>query len=224
MPLADEQTAIFLVLEQLAARGLKTREVGGRPLKLTQAAQAAFSDVSMDDILKLKRSTAAAGQLHSGAVIRLEPPNHSPQSITILWCKWDFGVEPPVCAFNYGEYRYVSPIEGSKAPDDKNIVVFLGYRYETPHPGDNHNFYHCQPCLNMGNREAPVREAIDRSEANPTWPMPAKCALELLLCLVVSLYGFEGFRQFETLLMASHDAKRNRILGSSIQRVRALGS
>lgn len=69
---------------------------------------------------------------------------------------------------------------------------FIGYRYETPEYGDNHNYYHAQPCQSMGDRDEKVTQALPVPERNPTWSLAAKSSLELLLCLVVSIYGMKG--------------------------------
>jgi hypothetical protein len=221
MPLPDEQSALFLVLHQIAAQSTKRREIKGIPPKVLAAARA-FTEFGMDDVGKLKRSTFVSGQFPKGAVLWMEPPNHQPHTIVALWCKWDFGVQPASCAFNYGEYRASHPLEGSASPDGKDVVSFVGYRFESPHAGDNHNFYHCQPCLNMGDRHDNVKEAFVRPQTNPTWPMPAENVVDLLLCIVVAAYGLSGFSDFEKELLQSREAQKNAVLLASVTRIRGL--
>ena len=44
----------------------------------------------------------------------------------------------------------------------------------------------------MGAKDDPIDHALPVSQRDPTWPLAAKTALELLLCLVTSLYGMKG--------------------------------
>lgn len=107
--------------------------------------------------------------------------------------------------------------------EDARSIVFLGFRYETPEEGDNHNYFHAQPCRNMGGREAPVVHALPVGERNPTWPLAAASALELLLCLFTSLYGLRGLAELESDIQQSAGIRSQRLLLDSVSRIRRLG-
>ena len=64
----------------------------------------------------------------------------------------------------------------------RRYVAFLGFRYETPEDGDNHDYYHAQPCQSMGDGvRSRWTNALPISERNPTFPLAAQSSLELLL-------------------------------------------
>ena len=164
-----------------------------------------------------------AGQFDYDEVIYIRPPARERAAVSALWCRWDFDSALPKCGFYFGTWtreqrRLVEVGEG-----EPRQVVFLGFRYETPEEGDNHNYFHAQPCRSMGGRDAPVVQALPVPERNPTLPLAACSALELLLCLVVSLYGLSGLAELEREIQESAQIRAQRLLLQSVQRIRSLG-
>ena len=162
------------------------------------------------------------GQFGNGQVIYVRPPAKEKSAVAALWCRWSFSVEPAICGFYYGIWSTQPPFPVSDPPNGDKYTAFLGFRYETPERGDNHNYYHAQPCRSMGPGDEPIGEALPVSERNPTWPLPADSPLELLLCLVTSLYGMSGLRDLRSRVLENPQTRGNRVLCQSLDRLLTL--
>lgn len=216
----SEQEAIFFVLEILARRGESyARKATALNSRILEAA-ATHTLVPANNVSQLRSTTGAEGSLGALRVIRLIPPKHHSDRLVVLWCRWDFGKSPAKCGYYYGNWYFLRPPGANNGP---KILGFLGYRFETPEAGNNHNYYHCQPCMNFGDKDdPPAPYAIERSVYDPTWPVAAKNSIELLLCLVLSLYGFDEFRNIEAELLTVRAASRNAPLTEAIKAIKAL--
>lgn len=118
------------------------------------------------------------GQFEPGEGILVKPPAHEAVAAA-LRCRWDFESQRATYWFHLGIWL----LDGH----------FIGFRFEPPEIGDNHNYYHSQPCRTMGDGQSICR-ALEVPERNPTWPLPATSSLDLLLCLVLSIHGMSGLR------------------------------
>ncbi len=107
----------------------------------------------------------------------------------------------PVMSFHYN-------LSDPKKPDFKFAVHLLtlhdgqiyslGYRFETPHGSGTvqvgaHDFHHAQLC-NKFNGPGGQMKALPNCPAwlpttQPSFPLPAHDYIELLVCLLISLYG-----------------------------------
>ena len=119
-----------------------------------------------------------SGEFKPGEGIIVKPPCKE-VSMAALWCKWERG-----SGFRF--YLGMWLCSG----------WFVASRFEPPERGSNHGYYHSQPCRTMGWEGKPEYKALAVPERNPTWPLPAGSSLELLLCLVVSIRGMDGLRNF----------------------------
>ena len=99
---------------------------------------------------------------------------------------------------------------------------FVAFRFEPPERGDNHNYYHSQPCRTMSWEHRPIQGAIDVPERNPTWPLPADSSLDLLLCLVVSIHGMRGLRLLRERVEQDVDMPASGILRKQMEKVMRL--
>lgn len=218
----SEQEAVFFILETLARRGeAYARKAAALPPRMLEAASS-HSILAANNVSQLRSTTTAQGSLGNASVIRLQPPSHFSDRLVVLWCRWDFSQTPARCGYYYGNWFLLSAPNANSASGPK-VLGFLGYRFETPEIGQNHNYYHCQPCLNFGTKDdPPVSHAIERSTYDPTWPIAASNSVELLLCLVLSLYGFDEFRKIEGELMNVRAASRNSRLTTALGAIKAL--
>ena len=144
------------------------------------------------------------GEFMSDEVIRVEPPGHD-VIMAALRCKWDLDADATWCSFYLGIWLQ----------DGR----FIGFRFEPPEVGDNHNYYHSQPCLTMGDGK-PIVQALKVPERNPTLPLPAKSSLDLLLCLVLSIHGMAGLKKMKADF--DRDPLRYHALICAIEKVIAL--
>jgi hypothetical protein len=63
---------------------------------------------------------------------------------------------------------------------------FFGYRFESPEPGDEHNFFHSQPVKGFGHGP-PVKYAVAwYPDRHPAFPLAATNAVELIAAMLVS--------------------------------------
>ena len=125
-----------------------------------------------------------------------------------IWCKWrSHGVRLD-CWFHIGLWL-----------DDGRFIAF---RFEPPEQGDNHNYYHSQPCRSMGWEGMPEYEAMQVPERNPTWPLPAESSLDLLLCLVVSIQGMIGLGNLKQRIDRGGVGRRNRLLATAFKKMAAV--
>ena len=115
--------------------------------------------------------------------IYVTPPSDQPNAPTILWCRWDR--RDRGCAFWYYLGMWLTHAQ------------FVGFRFEMPERGSNHNFYHCQPCRAIGRRANVINGALPIPVGNPTWPLAAESPVDLLLCAVVSIHGMAGLRELD---------------------------
>jgi len=70
----------------------------------------------------------------------------------------------------------------------------FGYRYESPETTGRHTFWHAQPIHQLRRHdettiELPGLEDGWRPIDTPAFPLDARCAIDLLACLMISLYG-----------------------------------
>ncbi len=124
-----------------------------------------------------------------------------------LWCKWRFDGALKGCWFYVGIW-----LDGR----------FIAFRFEPPEQGDNHNYYHSQPCRNMGWEGTPDYGAMRVPERNPTWPLPAESSLDLLLCLVVSIQGMIGLRNLKQRIDRGGVGRRNKLLATAFKKMAAV--
>ena len=99
---------------------------------------------------------------------------------------------------------------------------FIAFRFEPPEQGDNHNYYHSQPCRNMGWEGTPDYGAMRVPERNPTWPLAAKSSLDLLLCLVIAIGGMRGLAQVQSRIDSNGAMRQNTLLTQALRGMMAL--
>ena len=125
-----------------------------------------------------------------------------------LWCKWRFHDARMDCWFSLGIWL--------------GDGQFIAFRFEPPEQGDNHSYYHSQPCRNMGWQGTPEYKAMRLPERNPTWHLPAASSLDLLLCLVVSIQGMIGLRELKQRIDRKGSGRQNKRLDAAFRKMAAL--
>ena len=221
MAMKHEQAALIMLIEALYRRGedWERREQPRRPEKLKNAAFAVLAQLTRQDV-EGYRAAKAEGSFGEDRIILLQPPSQDREAIATLWCRWNFESAVANCGFYYGVWSMVSPLPGTKVEGDgKRVPAFIGYRFETPEIGTNHNYYHSQPCRSMGSKVQEIVNALQVSSKMPTWPLAAANEVELLLCMILSLYGFIGFRQIRDAVLNDRRAQRNPALTDALAKV-----
>ncbi len=206
----DEHKAIHSVLSLLLDGGdLSTRRDNLATISVLEAARGQCVPIKKNE-LDSSLLYRTRGQLPEGRAIYLRPPPQEKAAVAAVWCRWDFEAPISSCGFYYGNWSRQQAV-------GRDDVAFVGFRYETPEMGDNHDYYHAQPCRSMGFDRLPVTNSLPISVRYPTFPLLATSSLELLLCLVISIYGVRGLRQLEADLLAGYTTRRNTLLLQSLR-------
>jgi hypothetical protein len=221
----DEQKAIWFVLEALRVRGTEwLRRRDDKAAQAVRVAQGKYDALTQNELSTLLLHGGPAGKFDYTKVIFLSPPAKEDTAVAALWCRWDYEKDMPQCGFYFGLWSAQPAFP--TPPEDKRTerhIGFIGYRFETPEEGDNHNYYHAQPCRSMGRKDDEIEVALPVSNRMPTWPVAANGALELLLCLVTAIYGMKGLRMLQTDLNEDPAARKNDLLSTALKTVLALG-
>lgn len=223
MSVPEEQEAIWLVLQKLHSHGDDwTRH--DRPTAAAVPAAVAvakFTPISDSELSTKLLWEGKAGEFDENKVIYVVPPDRDRSAVAGIWCRWNFDRDLPKCGFYYGVWSSQPRFPAVEPPDADRFTAFVGYRFETPEQGDNHNYYHSQPCRGMGEKAAALEQALPVSHHVPTWPLAANSSLELLLCLVTSLYGMNGMVKLKTDLLAEPQGRNNTTLNAALSHVLA---
>ena len=168
------------------------------------------------EVLFIKSETGEVdfSESQRGKVIYLPPLEKDPDCVPIL---------SPY--FNLKETRSIAKLRVLLVRLDKNRkphgIYGIGFRMETPekiNQGVNssvdgqcvdttnnsgiHDFHHAQLIRKFGQEKLDNKLQIDcpiwLPQSQPSFPLPAKCPVTLLLCLIVTLYGRKYYNQFLT--------------------------
>ena len=220
MAATEEQKAILSVLRLLLIEGEEWNRFA-RPPGTNEAAKVAegrFDPLTRNELDRYLLYSSK-GRLGDGQVIYIEPPAKDPSAVAAIWCHWDFDLVVPRCGFYFGIWSAGRKLPLREASEQHEHPTFLGFRYETPEDGDNHNYYHAQPCRSMAARQKPIEEALAIPDRHPTFPVAAKSSVELLLCLVTSIYGMRGLNRLKSSMSGDATTLRNRTLSRSLDRI-----
>lgn len=194
----EERAAIRDVLIQLCDGGA-IGQSGFQPLSqqelkyLFSQSSGKFGD---NDIVRLARPKANDSDL---------PDRKTPEwRVAAIWCKWRSAGRGNGCVFRLGIW-----LDGRR---------FIGFRFEPPGDG-NHSYFHCQMCRTIGDGK-PIPGALEVPERSPAWPLWATSSLELLLCLVLSIYGMNGLKAMRQIF--NEDPMRHRALIRAMDKMVAL--
>ena len=149
-----------------------------------------------------------------GKVIYLPPLEKDPDCVPVL-----------SLYFNLKETQSIAKLRVLLVRLDQNRkphgIYGIGFRMETPEkinqgvnssvnnqPVDTvdnsgaHDFHHAQLIRKFGQKKLDNKLQIDcpiwLPQSQPSFPLPAKCPVTLLLCLIVTLYGRRYYNQFLT--------------------------
>jgi len=119
------------------------------------------------------------------AFIYLKPPDRGRPSLPILNVKCDFGGESPDVGIRLAIFLL----------DEGEQPVSIGFRFETPHGKGEHDYHHAQPISSFFNDGAHILHCPKwLPDQLPAFPLLAHTPVELLGCMLGSLYGPSGLR------------------------------
>ena len=84
--------------------------------------------------------------------------------------------------------------------DDKTKLNGIGFRMETPDGTGIHDFHHAQLIHQFSPKQfgdiLPTECPSWLPESQPSFPLPADCPVTLLLCIMITLYGWEYYKDY----------------------------
>lgn len=197
---AEQQAAVRLILYRLSTEGIKWyRSAKAEDVDLLErrvSANFAMFDGNEIHTIGLK----PAGAFPKKKILLTAPAGKEKDAVVGFWLRWNFNLDPI-------EFRLFLGLWYETA-GQRN---FNGYRFETPETGDSHDYYHCQPCRNFGDKEL-LPEAALVSEKFPTIPLNASNIVELTVCALMATMGRKKMNQFLKKLLMSSEGTSNDFL------------
>ena len=183
---------------------------------MTDVAKGKFRALKKYELENYMLHGGKCGQFGDAEVIYIKPPAKENSAIAALWCRWNFNLIPASCWFYFGIWSVQPsfPVSGGH-----KYPAFLGFRYEAPEIDTNHNYYHVQPCQSIGPKSNVILEALPISQRNPTWPLPADSSIDLLLCLVTSLYGMNGLTDIAEEVRKDPVMRNYKVLDNALKKI-----
>lgn len=182
--MADEHDAVILLLERLKSEGLewfrhaKTADVDMFERRISGN----FSVFETGEIHTIGRKPASS--FPANKILVMRPSAREKEAILGLWLRWNFDADPFEFRLFVGQW---SEIDTQR--------TFIAFRFEAPETGDEHNYYHCQPCRNFGDK-AVVPNAALVSQRFPTIPINASNIVELTVCALMACMGNKDTKAF----------------------------
>ena len=195
--MSDEHEAVILLLSRMQAHGLqwyrgaKIDEVDFFERRISGG----FQILDGGEVHTVGRKPR--GSLPSKKIIVMPPSGKETDAVLGLWLKWDFEAQPFEFRLFLGQW---SEIEGSR--------TFVAFRFEAPEQGDEHCYYHCQPCRDFGDRD-PLPNAALISHRFPTIPVDASNIVELTVCALMASMGHKKMKAFVRKLLTDAAADSN---------------
>lgn len=148
------------------------------------ALQSYKNEVKTSEFLSMTKSIGSRILVDEESAIYLPPLDDDPLFVPLLSMDIDSN-EGPKANFRVDLYRL------------EDSLNHIGFRFETPSiEGTKHVYYHVQPIeAATGRVAANVRLTINVPGKTPCIPIHADSPVALILSLVLSLYGIEGFQQ-----------------------------
>ena len=144
--------------------------------------------------------------LDNKAFIYLPPIKKGNCIVPILCVEYDYATEMPELTLRIALFLF----------DGENNLKAIGYRFETAHNRERHHYYHIQHINKFDPSDESDRYKLPDTEwvpiEYPAFPIDAQNPIELLICLLVSLYDLTIIKKFE--------GKIKTIIGSHVKRMK----
>lgn len=204
--MSEEHEAVILLLDRLKEEGLnwyRTATVDGVDL-FEQRISGSFSIFETGEIHTIGHKPT--GSFPSKKILVMLPSVREEEAILGLWVRWNFVAEPYEFRVFLGQW---SQIAGEK--------TFIAFRFDAPEQGSEHNYFHCQPCRNFGDKET-VPNAALVSHRFPTIPVNASNIVELTLCALMASKGRKKMQDFVRKILKEPAAGSNDSLKAAYSR------
>lgn len=204
--MTEQHDAVVLILDRLKTEGLewyrgaKSEDVDFFQRRISGS----FSIFESGEIHTIGRKPK--GSFPAKKILVMPPSGREEEAILGLWLRWNFEADPFEFRVFLGQW---SEVDGNK--------TFLAFRFEAPEQGEEHNYYHCQPCRNFGDKDL-VPNAALVSQRFPTIPLNASNIVELTLCTLMASMGHKKMKSFVRKLLRDSAAASNSWLKTAYAR------
>lgn len=204
--MTEHHEAVVLILDRLKTQGLDWyRNAKSEDVDLFERRISGnFSIFDGGEIHTIGRKPKS--HFPAKKILVMPPSGCEEEEILGLWLRWDFVAEPFEFRLFLGQW---SEIEGKK--------TFIAFRFEAPEQGEEHNYFHCQPCRDFGDREK-VPNAALVSHRFPTIPVNASNIVELTICALMSTMGHKKMKGFIRKLLRDSASASNAALRAAYSR------
>lgn len=200
-PVNIEQNTLNNILVWVAQLGDNIQNTSEKVQKI-QEQTGVFRKIT-DRELEAMLSTGAprtVSMLENNAFIYLPPAKKGDCFVPILCVEYDYAIEMPKLSLKIALFHI-------SENDDKRPLQAIGYRFETSHEQERHHYCHIQHINGFGHSDRyklPGTEWVPMEY--PAFPIDAQNPIELLVCLLVSLYDLDIINdlkgEFKTLIEA----------------------
>lgn len=192
--MAEEHDAVILILDRLKSEGLEwyRRAKSADVDMFERRVSGNFSIFDSGEIYTIGRKPNSS--FPTKKILLMRPSGREEEAILGLWLRWNFDATPFEFRLFIGQW---SEIDGGR--------TFIAFRFEAPEQGEEHNYYHCQPCRNFGDRDL-VPDAALVSQRFPTIPINASNIVELTICALMACMGHKEMKTFVRKLLQNSAA------------------
>lgn len=204
--MTEQFEAVQLILNRLNSEGLEwfRNAVPDEEAFLRQPASEGFGVFDGRQIHEIGRKPN--GSFPGKKFLIMQPGAKETEAVLGLWLRWDFREDTHEFRLFLGQWAVVEKVD-----------TFGAFRFETPEAGDVHNYYHCQPCRNFGDKEN-LKNSVLFSERFPTIPLNASNIVELTLCALMAALGRQKTKTFVRSLLRQGTGSENSALKSAYSR------
>ena len=202
----EQYEAVRLILDRLYKEGLEWyRAADAEEADLfANRITGTFSKFEGAEIHVIGRKPK--GSFPGRSILLMQPAPKEKDALLALWLRWDFEATPMEYRVFVGQW---SVIEGERS--------FIAFRFEAPEQGDEHDYFHCQPCRNFGDKLI-VPGAALVSDRFPTIPLNASNIVEVTMCAIMAALGRRKMRKFVQGLLKDPSAYANAHLRTAYAR------
>lgn len=192
--------AVRLILDRLNSEGLEwfRNTVPDEDAFMRRPSSEGFGMIDGREIHEI--GAKPRGSFPGKKFLIMQPGAKETDAVLGLWLRWDFRDQSHEFRLFLGQWSVV-----------ENEETFGAFRFETPETGDVHDYYHCQPCRNFGDKEK-LKDSVLFSERFPTIPMNASNIVELTLCTLLAALGRKKTKAFVRALLRQGSGSENSAL------------
>jgi len=206
-PVNMEQRELMDLLIWIAQLGDKVQSVSAKVQKIQERTAINYRKIRDRELEALLLSAPLGLRLLDRNVfIYLPAIEKGTCFVPILGVEYDYSLHPPEIHLKVALFL-ISENDGLET------LNAIGYRFETPHEGVRHRYCHIQHIIRFDQSE---RYKLPGAEwvpwEYPAFPVDAQDPIELLICMLVSLYDIDIIKKL--------DGKTKTIFETHIQRMK----